>query len=74
MESCSDDINRDPLTISHLAVGMDDMTGLLGGEVVDIGTFVGVRHLVIDGELSCAVARKALHFRCAACPIPNMGP
>lgn len=33
-----------PLTISHLSVGMDDATGLLGGEVVEIGAPVRVRH------------------------------
>lgn len=40
----SPDKRDSPLTISHLAVGMDDATGLLGGEVVEVGAPVRVRH------------------------------
>ncbi len=35
---------RPTRTVTHLAVGVDDAVGLLGGEILEIGALVRVRH------------------------------
>jgi hypothetical protein len=54
----------DPLTISHFAMRMDDATGLLGRELLEVGALVRVRHWARESARDgCAIAQNT---RCGA--------